>query len=154
MRRAAAVPLRAQPVRTQPGRCTGSGRYRGVRRQSLECCKTELGERLFADVRLSASGDLSCASCHDPGRYFTEPRARSLSATGEPLAFNAPSLLNVAYAASFGWAAPGVSTLEAAVRRPLAASNELATNPAALESLWGDAEIQRLVRRADRVRRR
>src|SRR5882757_4295295 len=27
--------------------------------------KLELGERLFKDTRLSASGDLSCSSCHD-----------------------------------------------------------------------------------------
>ena len=33
-----------------------------------------LGHRLFFDARLSASGTVSCASCHDPARSFSDPR--------------------------------------------------------------------------------
>lgn len=31
-----------------------------------------LGERLFADARLSKNGRVACASCHDPGRGFQD----------------------------------------------------------------------------------
>ncbi|MEM8498446.1 MAG: cytochrome c peroxidase [Pseudomonadota bacterium] len=31
-----------------------------------------LGKRLFFDERLSANGSVSCASCHQPSRYFTD----------------------------------------------------------------------------------
>lgn len=32
----------------------------------------EFGHRLFFDRRLSANGQVSCASCHRPGRFFTD----------------------------------------------------------------------------------
>lgn len=32
----------------------------------------ELGKALFSDVRLSANGKVSCATCHDPGHGFTD----------------------------------------------------------------------------------
>src|SRR5580700_2244015 len=34
-----------------------------------------LGRRLFYDTRLSADGSIACASCHDPGRGFTDGQA-------------------------------------------------------------------------------
>ncbi|HTC44579.1 MAG TPA: cytochrome c peroxidase [Steroidobacteraceae bacterium] len=35
----------------------------------------QLGRRLFFDPRLSASGTLSCASCHDPANAYSAPAA-------------------------------------------------------------------------------
>lgn len=32
-----------------------------------------IGKRMFADIRLSASGRQSCASCHDPARHYGPP---------------------------------------------------------------------------------
>lgn len=32
----------------------------------------DLGHRLFFDARMSASGKVSCATCHVPGQYFTD----------------------------------------------------------------------------------
>ena len=60
--------------------------------------KRDLGRRLFFDASLSASGELSCASCHDPARAFTDGRPRSLGADGEPVARNAPTLVAAVYA--------------------------------------------------------
>ncbi|HUN76615.1 MAG TPA: cytochrome c peroxidase [Steroidobacteraceae bacterium] len=55
-----------------------------------------LGERLFHDPRLSGSGRLSCASCHDPAHAFGPPGDRSVvlgGARGETPGFRAvPSL--------------------------------------------------------------
>jgi cytochrome c peroxidase len=43
----------------------------------------ELGRRLFMDPTVSRLGRNSCASCHDPERAFSDPRARSADDTGD-----------------------------------------------------------------------
>lgn len=52
---------------------------------------------MFVDPSLSASGRLSCASCHDPGRAFGPPNALSTQPGGRDLALRgrraAPSLM-------------------------------------------------------------
>ncbi|HEY6124483.1 MAG TPA: cytochrome c peroxidase [Steroidobacteraceae bacterium] len=81
--------------------------------------KVALGEKLFADSRLSMTGQHSCASCHSPERAFTDGLARSRGAAGDSLPLNAPTLLNVAYNASLGWRDANVRTLEQQMRGPL-----------------------------------
>jgi len=54
-----------------------------------------LGQRLFFDARLSGTGTTACASCHDPGFAFAEPRPVSISDNGRPGRRNAPSLWDV-----------------------------------------------------------
>jgi cytochrome c peroxidase len=62
-----------------------------------------LGARLFADPRLSGPGTRSCATCHLPGRAFTDglPKRASLAvnvagAAPAPPARHTPTLLNAA----------------------------------------------------------
>ncbi len=43
---------------------------------------TELGRAMFSDPGLSASGRMSCASCHDPARAYGPPNARSVQRGG------------------------------------------------------------------------
>lgn len=43
---------------------------------------TELGRRLFFEPRLSASGKMSCATCHDPAFAYGPPNARSTQLGG------------------------------------------------------------------------
>ncbi|HEU4779411.1 MAG TPA: cytochrome c peroxidase [Steroidobacteraceae bacterium] len=81
--------------------------------------KVALGAKLFADSRLSVTGQHSCQSCHAPERAFTDGFARSRGATGAVLPLNAPTLLNVAYNASLGWRDANVRTLEQQMRAPL-----------------------------------
>lgn len=58
-----------------------------------------LGERLFYDPILSGDGKMSCASCHNPAKGFTDGQAKSLSnVVGHTVQRNAPSLLNAVYA--------------------------------------------------------
>ena len=45
----------------------------------------ELGRRLFFDPTLSASGRLSCASCHDPAHAYGPPHARPVAAGGKDM---------------------------------------------------------------------
>ena len=46
---------------------------------------TELGRRLFADPTLSVSGQMSCATCHDPRLGYEPPNARSTQLGGPDL---------------------------------------------------------------------
>ena len=43
---------------------------------------TELGRKLFSDRTLSASGTLSCASCHDPAHAFGPPDGQAVQRGG------------------------------------------------------------------------
>ena len=62
--------------------------------------KVELGKQLFFDVRLSGNNRISCASCHEPGRAFTDGRPLSTGADGMPLRRNTRSCLNAGFAKS------------------------------------------------------
>jgi cytochrome c peroxidase len=46
---------------------------------------TELGRQLFFDPRLSASGKMSCGTCHDPRFAYGPPNARSTALGGPDL---------------------------------------------------------------------
>jgi cytochrome c peroxidase len=81
--------------------------------------KVALGRQLFADPRLSSTGEYSCESCHAPERAYTDGLPRSRGATGETLPLNAPTLLNAAYNASLGWSDARVRTFEQQMRGPL-----------------------------------
>ena len=62
-----------------------------------------LGQRLFFDTRLSGTGAKSCASCHNPGYAYAEPRWVSISDNGKLGRRNAPGLLDVAYLPRLMW---------------------------------------------------
>jgi cytochrome c peroxidase len=60
-----------------------------------------LGQRLFFDPRLSATGSIACATCHAPERAWTDGRARGAGLA--PLDRNTPTLLDVALHRWFAW---------------------------------------------------
>src|ERR1700722_14187050 len=62
---------------------------------SMSTAKVALGQRLFSEPRLSITGKHSCASCHEPGRAYSDGRAHAIGATGQPLSHSAMSLGNV-----------------------------------------------------------
>lgn len=65
--------------------------------------KIALGRRLFNDTSLSQDGRVSCSSCHQPERLFTDGKAVA-HAKGRRTGFrNTPSLLNVSYLTSLFW---------------------------------------------------
>ncbi len=55
----------------------------------------ELGRRLFYDPILSGDNSMSCASCHEQERAFTDGRALAIGRDGEELEFNSMSLANL-----------------------------------------------------------
>ena len=81
--------------------------------------KVELGRRLFHDARLSANGKQSCASCHRQSHAFAESAISATGSTGEMHHRNSMALVNAAYATTFTWAHPGITSLEQHMLIPL-----------------------------------
>jgi cytochrome c peroxidase len=102
--------------------------------------KVELGRHLFYDARLSGNGTLSCASCHEQARAFTDGKATPIGSTGHHVPRNAPGLANVAYVSTYTWANPQLETLEAQALVPL--FNEVPTELGLAPHL--DTVLQRL----------
>lgn len=60
--------------------------------------RVALGQKLFFDVRLSAHGKMSCATCHRPEQAFAHPEAMAPAGfNGQRNPRNVPSLVNVGY---------------------------------------------------------
>lgn len=91
---------------------------------ALTAAKVTLGRRLFFDPELSADRTLSCASCHQPTRYFTDGRPRPAGIDGAEGRRNVPSVLNAAYGRSFFWDGRAPS-LEEQVLEPIQGKDEL-----------------------------
>lgn len=62
-----------------------------------------LGKYLFFDRRLSASNALSCASCHQPDKAFSDGLPVSIGYPGTALFRNTPTLLNAAHRKAMYW---------------------------------------------------
>jgi cytochrome c peroxidase len=85
----------------------------------MSFAKVELGARLFAEKRLSITGNYACDSCHQPRLAYTDGRPKALGATGAPTRHSAMSLANVAYDAALTWSDSSVRTLERQMSQPL-----------------------------------
>lgn len=59
--------------------------------------KIELGKKLFFDRRLSGDGTMSCSTCHDPEKGFSDDLAISLSYPTTRNWRNSPTLYNVGF---------------------------------------------------------
>jgi cytochrome c peroxidase len=81
--------------------------------------KAELGRHLFYDTRLSLRGNLSCASCHQQERAFSDRRPLSEGTTGQLTHRNSQSLVNSAYASTLTFANFVLTDLERQALVPL-----------------------------------
>ena len=89
---------------------------------------TALGRRLFFETALSGNATRSCATCHQPGRYFTDGLARNRSLTGnEDLPRHTPGLLYAAYQYSQFWDGR-VQSLEEQVKAVMHSPQEMNAN--------------------------
>lgn len=59
--------------------------------------KVELGKQLYFDGRLSKSGAISCAFCHNPGTGFADPRQTSIGIDGGVGGRQSPTVYNSAF---------------------------------------------------------
>jgi cytochrome c peroxidase len=66
--------------------------------------KIALGEKLFNDTRFSSTGEVSCATCHDPKKAFTDsPLVTSEGINKLTGTRNAPTVINSAYFSKLFW---------------------------------------------------
>ncbi|MDC3209566.1 hypothetical protein OAT96_02335 [Chitinophagales bacterium] len=88
----------------------------------------DLGRYLFFDPILSIDGSISCASCHQPDKGFSDGLAISKGIKGLPVHRSAPSIWNSAFMDKFFWDAK-TNTLEEQMQGPLYSENEMGNNP-------------------------
>ena len=65
--------------------------------------KSVLGKALFFDPRLSISGQIACASCHNPELGWTDNLTRSFGHDRQTGKRNSMTILNVGYAKELFW---------------------------------------------------
>jgi cytochrome c peroxidase len=122
--------------------CGGSGNSSDDAASSAPSALAALGDQLFHDVSLSASGRMSCATCHAPDTAHATGDPELLVPSGGaqldvPGMRNAPSLRYLALNPAFFFAADGTptgglnrdgraATLQLQAERPLQAPHEMA----------------------------
>ncbi len=65
--------------------------------------KIELGKMLFFEPRISASGVISCATCHNPALGFTDRIPRAVGHEGQVGERNTPTVLNAGFLGAQFW---------------------------------------------------
>ncbi len=65
--------------------------------------KIKLGDKLYHDKRLSADGKVSCSTCHDEAKAFTDHLQVSKGFNGLTGTRNAPTVINAAYMKTLFW---------------------------------------------------
>jgi cytochrome c peroxidase len=113
-------------------------------REGFSPQQIDLGRYLFFDPILSADGSISCASCHDPNKGFSDGRGLAQGIHDSTLKRSSPSLWNVAYLKRFFWDARA-SSLEEQMQGPLYAENEMGNTPENLLSTLNGIPAYRLL---------
>lgn len=80
--------------------------------------KADLGRYLYFDRRLSADATVSCASCHDPQRGFSDGAPLSVGIRGQKGTRNSPTIVNRAYSLAQFWDGRA-ATLEEQAKGPI-----------------------------------
>ena len=65
--------------------------------------KYELGRQLYFDPRVSLNGTVSCATCHNPAKGWTDAMPVSTGIGGQTGSRSAPSVVNTAYGKTMFW---------------------------------------------------
>lgn len=63
----------------------------------------ELGKALFFDTRLSGSGKISCATCHQPELHWTDGKEKSVGHEGAITKRNSPTIANCWFYKQLFW---------------------------------------------------
>ncbi|MEY4726000.1 MAG: Cytochrome peroxidase precursor [Pseudomonadota bacterium] len=115
--------------------------------------KVELGRHLFYDKRLSADQSMSCASCHQQDKAFTDGLSVAEGVTGQKGARSAMGLANVAYLPVLTWSNPNLTALEVQALVPMFGEHPVEMGMAGREKemfalLQADPVYQRLFAQA------
>lgn len=135
---AAAAAVLAQSGPTSAGEEVVSGDYRlalplGLQKDAayvpganpMSTAKIALGRHLYFDTRLSRDDTVSCATCHDPGHGFAEPRKTSTGVGGKVGGRNAPTVINRLFSSDQFWDGRAAD-LEAQAKGPITNPIEMA----------------------------
>lgn len=105
----------------------------------------ELGRILFFEPLLSGNGLRSCASCHQPGKSFTDGQPQSTAFTGNGTVLrNSPSLLNAALQPAYFYDSR-VNSLEDQARLVVANNIELHGDIAAAAEILRESDEYRML---------
>jgi cytochrome c peroxidase len=86
--------------------------------------KVELGKLLYFDKRLSKSGQVSCGTCHDPKKGWSDGIAKAVGVHGKVGSRNSPTVLNTGFQKHQFWDGRERS-LEAQALGPMQADVEM-----------------------------
>ena len=92
---------------------------------SMTAERIELGKMLFFEPRISASGVISCATCHNPALGYTDRIARATGHDGQIGERNTPTVLNSGFFTAQFWDGRA-DTLEEQALGPIEAAVEMA----------------------------
>ncbi len=106
--------------------------------------KVAMGRELFSDRRLSRDQTISCATCHDPNRAFTDAKPTAVGVFGRHARRRVPAIVNRGYGRSFFWDGR-IATLEEQVLQPVINRDEMdMTLEEALARLRSDSRYSTL----------
>lgn len=91
-----------------------------------------IGWKLFFDTSLSRNNNISCGSCHDPGKGYGDGKRFGTGTHGDVLSRNTPSVVNLTEAEHFFWDGRAGS-LEEQAEGPI-------TNPLEMDLSLAEAE--------------
>jgi cytochrome c peroxidase len=114
----AAPPRPISEVDAPPGFFAGPVAKMAPADNHLTEARAQLGRRLFYDKRLSRTGMIACASCHQQKYGFADPDAVSTGVDGQKGDRNAPGLSNLAWSDSLFWDGRA-RTLEEQASKPI-----------------------------------
>ena len=92
---------------------------------SMTQARVELGRMLFFEPRISASGVISCATCHNPALGYTDRIPRAVGHDGQVGERNTPTVLNSGFFGAQFWDGRA-ATLEEQALGPIEAEVEMA----------------------------
>lgn len=114
----------------------------------LTPAKVELGKALFYDAVLSQNNTRSCATCHQPGKAFTDGLTTSVAIGTNTIRRNAPTLLNAALQPAMFYDMR-TTNLENQSRDVIHNKTEMHGDlTAALKEIRGDTQYQSLLKKA------
>lgn len=135
----------------------GNGNERGVGglktalptvRDGFTPQQIDLGRYLFFDPALSKDGTISCASCHQPDKGFSDGLKTGVGIHQASLKRASPTLWNVAFYKKFFWDSRAVS-LEDQMAGPLFSEEEMGTTrEQLLETINGIEAYRQLFKQA------
>ncbi|MDN6342405.1 MAG: hypothetical protein L0J49_01915 [Lactococcus lactis] len=102
--------------------------------------KRELGKSLFYDPRLSSSGQIACATCHDPNIGWADGKRVPFGHDRSPGSRNTLSIINIGHLDTFFWdgrAANLAEQAKAAIENPIEMNHDMDSVVMTIQNIAG-----------------